>query len=113
MIEWTHAGLSSHIIMALSVGSRVRFTRNSRHGDWEKGTTGHVSAVLAEKPNATNDIYLVVIPMRGEARFGEYAVWATDEDVQEYGQLSFVYAYDGDLGTGYTPLWCQPDMSGT
>ncbi len=98
--------------MALDIGSRVRFKKDSRYGDWAKGTTGYLKEVLSGPPYATHFIYEIEIPMI-DVDWRTYSVWATQEDIEAAEQLSFFSVASSDFGTGYTPLLYRDGKSGT
>ena len=59
----------------MSVGQLIRFKAASREGSWAKGDYGKIDQVLATRPAATADIYLIRME-EGQI------VWATHEDVE-------------------------------
>jgi hypothetical protein len=63
----------------MSIGQQVRFTRPAPNGEWAKGDLGIIEAVLARRPLATSDIFLIRLSEEGQA------VWATHEDIQFSG----------------------------
>jgi hypothetical protein len=67
--------------MGLIEGQKVRFTRDSRDGTFLKGQFGTVESLLAARPLATADIYLVKT---------DRMIWATHEDFEPWYQLSLL-----------------------
>lgn len=63
-------------------GQKVRFVKDSRDGTFLKGQFGTVESLLAARPFATADIYLI--------KKDDKMLWATDEDVQAWNQLSLL-----------------------
>lgn len=59
----------------METNAKVKFIRNARGGEWAKGDFGVVRTVLAKRPDATSDIYLVELE-------DHQVVWATHEDVE-------------------------------
>jgi len=66
--------------MALSPDTRVKFTSDSRNGDWRKGDFGRIVRVLATPPQNQNVLYIVTLD-KGK-------VWATDKDFEPNEQMT-------------------------
>lgn len=64
--------------MGLIEGQKVRFIRDSRDGTFLKGQFGTVESLLASRPQATADIYLIKT---------DRMLWATHEDIEAFNQL--------------------------
>lgn len=60
---------------------RIRFTENSRHGDWKKGQIANIVRTLAVPPQ--NQYTLYVISLENGSQ-----VWATDRDVEPFEQMT-------------------------
>lgn len=67
----------------METDSKVRFISKGKDGAWAKGDFGILRNILALRPQATSDIYLVELE-------DHQIVWATHEDVEAVGweQLS-------------------------
>lgn len=61
--------------------TRVRFTADSRHGDWTKGTLGAIVKELALPPD--NQFALYVIELESGVK-----VWATNKDIEPHNQMT-------------------------
>lgn len=61
----------------MNIGQHVRFTNSDRGGAWAKGDYGTVEQVLAKRPQATADIYLIRL-----LDDGGQIVWATHNDIE-------------------------------
>lgn len=55
-------------------GQLIRFTRHAPHEEWTKGDYGKITSVLAMRPQATSDIYLI--------KLEDKTVWATHDDIE-------------------------------
>lgn len=58
----------------------MRFTSDSRNGDWKKGEYAVIEKVLALPPQNQSSLYVL--------RFGDRKVWATDRDFEPVFQLT-------------------------
>lgn len=61
---------------------KVRFLDSNRQGLWRRGQIGTIQKTVAERPQATADIYLIKLELDGRV------VWATSDEVEPFEQLS-------------------------
>jgi hypothetical protein len=64
----------------VTVGQHVRFVKNARHDEWRKGDIGIVDGVVALKPQAQDDVYLVRLSDGKQ-------IWCVGSDVDLWDQL--------------------------
>lgn len=60
----------------MDIGQHIRFVKAARFGEWSKGDYGVIEKVLAERPAATADIFLIRLLDEGKV------VWATNDDIE-------------------------------
>ena len=65
---------------SLTENTRVRFTADSRLGDWKKGQYAVIDRVLALPPQNQSALYVL--------RFNDRKVWATEKDIEPVYQLT-------------------------
>jgi hypothetical protein len=69
---------------------RIRFTENSRHGDWKKGEVANVVQTLAMPPKNQYAIYVISLENGSQ-------VWATDRDVEPFEQMTIFDVLDEEV----------------
>ena len=60
----------------MTVGDQIRFVKSPRNDEWTKGQIGTINKILALRPQATSDIFLISLS-------GGSIVWATHEDIEK------------------------------
>ena len=60
----------------MTIGDNVRFMKDGRFGEWGRGDLGCIESILATRPAATADIYMIRL------LDDNTPVWATHEDIE-------------------------------